>query len=522
MKKILALILSLLMVFAVVPIAISASAETEYTRVLNNFDDIGRLNGSVEWVNGSTNKSATVIDYTEIDPTYTDGNVLKIVPYSSNGNLAVPVDPSWALGNPIGIKFQVWAETSGTFDTERTGLTDTASSVACKMSDLGANPTGTRNLAMSTTPEWYVYDLTVFEKTTLKLLFNSAANFYIDNVTLIYANEEDVPADLSLEYKTAYDWETDTTGVSKVGSTTFARNTAAAYSGIADSAYGLKVVGTYSKTASYMQVVMTDELKAAASIRVPMLMAVSSSSNPTNIGVQIDGVNYWYMFGNSVTTMSYQYFDYKTFTAADGTSIVMQRDYSKVTALLFSFGNSYSNFYVDDIQYANLKTSSSAPSEPSETVNTTDALSTAAEASIRLGAVNGIRFYTTVDTEKLAELVGENDYELGTIIAPKDIISGEFTHEDDNIDVKYEVKELWDNNQFVGSIVNVKDTNLNREFVARGYVKVGDTYYYSSTTSTRTLATIAAAYVEAANSGYAALDEATKALVDTWAAACNG
>lgn len=518
MKKILALILSLLMVFAVVPIAISASAETEYTRVLNNFDDIGRLNGSVEWVNGSTNKSATVIDYTEIDPTYTDGNVLKIVPYSSNGNLAVPVDPSWALGNPIGIKFQVWAETSGTFDTERTGLTDTASSVACKMSDLGANPTGTRNLAMSTTPEWYVYDLTVFEKTTLKLLFNSAANFYIDNVTLIYANEEDVPADLSLEYKTAYDWETDTTGVSNVGATKIVLSTAAAYSAISTSTQGLKVTGTYSGTSSYAQIEMTDELKAAASIRIPM---VNTGNNGLSIGVQIDGVNYWYKI-SKVSTFSYQYLDYRTFTASDSSTVVMQRDYSNVDAILLSYNDGWSNFYVDDIQYANLKTSSSTPSEPSETVNTTDALSTAAEASIRLGAVNGIRFYTTVDTEKLAELVGENDYELGTIIAPKDIISGEFTHEDDNIDVKYEVKELWDNNQFVGSIVNVQDHNLNREFVARGYVKVGDTYYYSSTTSTRTLATIAAAYVEAANSGYAALDEATKALVDTWAAACNG
>ena len=519
MKKILALVLSSLMVFTFIPVAMSASADAEYTRVLNNFDDIGRLNGSVEWINGSTNKSATVIDYTEIDPTYTDGKVLKIVPYSSNGNMAIPVDPSWALGNPIGIKFQVWAETSGTFDTERTGLTDTASSVTCKMSVLGANPTGTRNLSMSTTPEWYVYDLTVFTKTTLKLVFNSAANFYIDNITLIYANEEDVPADLSSEYKTAYDWETDTTGVSKVGSTTFARNTAAAYSGIADSTYGLKVVGTYNKTASYMQVVMTDELKAAASIRVPMLMAVSSSSNPTNIGVQIDGVNYWYMYGNSVTTMSYQYFDYKTFTAADGSTVVMQRDYSKVTALLFSFGNSYSNFYVDDIQYAGLITSSSTPTETDG--ETTDAIATADKASIRLNEVNGMRFYTTVDTEKLAALGTVT--EMGTLIGPKNKIGDYLTMDDataeNAVAVEYGVdNDLWEGNEFVGSIVNVKDTNLNREFVARGYVKVGDTYYYSSTTSTRTLAGVADSCI-ADTDYYSTLDAATQALVNTWAAA---
>ena len=160
---------------------------------------------------------------------------------------------------------------------------------------------------------------------------------------------------------------------------------------------------------------------------------------------------------------------------------------------------------------------------------TTDAISTTDGASIRLNNVNGMRFYTTVDPEKLAELVGDNDYEIGTLIAPADKVGENLTVEDVHSKVVYDHVnwELWEGNQFVGSIVNLKKSNkynvktgnLARDFVARGYVKVGDTYYYSETVCVRNMAQIADAYIDQADSGYKTLSADIKALVDEWAAA---
>ncbi len=152
---------------------------------------------------------------------------------------------------------------------------------------------------------------------------------------------------------------------------------------------------------------------------------------------------------------------------------------------------------------------------------TTDAIATADKASIRLNEVNGIRFSTTVDTDKLAALGTVT--EIGTLIGPKNIIGDYLTMDDvtakNAVAVEYGVdNDLWEGNKFVGSIVNVQDYNLNREFVARGYVKVGDTYYYSSTTSTRTLAGVADSFI-ADTANYSKLDADTQALVNTWAAA---
>lgn len=168
-------------------------------------------------------------------------------------------------------------------------------------------------------------------------------------------------------------------------------------------------------------------------------------------------------------------------------------------------------FYVDDFQMIY--------TADVEIVNTTDAISTINEASIRLNQVNGMRFYTSVDEALLTNLVGKQSYELGTIIAPNDVIEGEFTHEDLNIDVNYNAKSLWAGNEYVSSIVSIKSANYAREFVARGYVKVGTTYYYSKTTCTRTVSDIADAYISDENSGYTSLSNVVKELVASWAKA---
>ncbi|MGN0174487.1 MAG: hypothetical protein ACI39F_08595, partial [Acutalibacteraceae bacterium] len=104
-------------------------------------------------------------------------------------------------------------------------------------------------------------------------------------------------------------------------------------------------------------------------------------------------------------------------------------------------------------------------------------------ASIRLGDVNGIRFYTKVDTTKIDELkaVDGNKVELGTLIAPADNIEDtelSFALETGKyVDVKFNSATYYTEGDFtgiVGSLVNIQDKNITRDFVGRGYVKVTD------------------------------------------------
>lgn len=118
-------------------------------------------------------------------------------------------------------------------------------------------------------------------------------------------------------------------------------------------------------------------------------------------------------------------------------------------------------------------------------VKTTDIISTVEGASIRLkDDYNGIRFYSVYDD---TQADGKNITSVGTIIAPKDLVTGELTRDigaDNFIDVEYDLsKDLFEGKYVVGSIVEIKDGNISREFVARGYVEIDGVTYYSETTS---------------------------------------
>lgn len=161
-------------------------------------------------------------------------------------------------------------------------------------------------------------------------------------------------------------------------------------------------------------------------------------------------------------------------------------------------------------------------------------------ASIRLGEINGIRFYTKVDATAIENV--KNNYSAviskGTLITPEDLCENEdltLTASFKNIDVKYESELYYESNIFVGSIVGIKNTssfsetsgNLAREFIGRGYVTVtiGDyskTIYadYNSNNSsnnTRSLAYVAYQYKNDESSGYSELSENLKTFVDQWA-----
>ncbi|MBQ5590829.1 MAG: hypothetical protein IIU65_04035, partial [Clostridia bacterium] len=162
-------------------------------------------------------------------------------------------------------------------------------------------------------------------------------------------------------------------------------------------------------------------------------------------------------------------------------------------------------------------------------------------AAIRLNNKNGIRFYTQVDTQAIDSLIESGaTVELGTLIAPSDLVEGkDLTFEFDKyIDVKYNLNVGYyeGNDTFVGSIVNIKESNTSystengntdRPFIGRGYVKVtkdGKTYInyakyyeYNVTNNTRSLAYISL-ILQGDEDAYSVLNEKHKALVDGWAA----
>ena len=158
------------------------------------------------------------------------------------------------------------------------------------------------------------------------------------------------------------------------------------------------------------------------------------------------------------------------------------------------------------------------------------ALTMEAGASIRLGAVNGMRFYTPINAAKIAELKGMGaTVELGTLIAPKDLVGEGLTFdlpEANFADVKFKATTYFDSTYVVGSIVGIKPTNTTREFVGRGYIKVtlggvSATIYadYAGSdiaNNARSIAAIAKAYQ--GSEEYATKDADLKAIVDAWAA----
>ena len=131
-------------------------------------------------------------------------------------------------------------------------------------------------------------------------------------------------------------------------------------------------------------------------------------------------------------------------------------------------------------------------------------------AAIRLNDGGGLRFYTTVDAEKLDSLIaGGATVEMGTLIAPADLLgTEELTLETDVskriiVPYDYNMGYFEDGNTFIGSIIGIKEGNteyntvsgnISRNYIGRGYVTVtkgNDSYtsyaeYYQSDVSNNT------------------------------------
>ena len=136
-------------------------------------------------------------------------------------------------------------------------------------------------------------------------------------------------------------------------------------------------------------------------------------------------------------------------------------------------------------------------------------------ASVRVSEVyNGLRFKTTVPTEQMEALLekfGADTVFVGTLITPADkledakLTADKLTHDFgtagvDYIDVKADVLTPFSNKDgvltYAGTISKIRRNNLDRDFVARGYIYYvdfnGDGHYiYSETTCTRNVDDIA-------------------------------
>ena len=168
-------------------------------------------------------------------------------------------------------------------------------------------------------------------------------------------------------------------------------------------------------------------------------------------------------------------------------------------------------------------------------------------AAMRVNEKTGIRFYTNVDTDKVAELIESGaTISMGTLIAPENLLGGEeltlSTNGNNCLNVPY-ISGVEDNDWFtdviggtdfcgmVGSIVTIKDTNINRKFVGRGYITVTiggitktvyadyavneDDSISNIANNTRSIAYIANAVKN--DSGKAEFYEAHKSVIDKYA-----
>ena len=181
MKKFLALTLSLLMVFSIIPLAIAASAdESTYTKVLD-FDTV--LTDAVPVSTNSSNVTGGVIDYSEVDSSYTDGNVIKMAgkQWQNYGFFIGDVLQGKKVKT---ISYTIWSDATGTINTNgRTGISDNVSSIKLTTrTHLGL----TENIATTTTPATVTYDLSALTPSLYNTIGNAILVFCNDQLILLF------------------------------------------------------------------------------------------------------------------------------------------------------------------------------------------------------------------------------------------------------------------------------------------------------------------------------------------------
>ena len=205
----------------------------------------------------------------------------------------------------------------------------------------------------------------------------------------------------------------------------------------------------------------------------------------------------------------------------------------KIIYLQAGASDDWNYIYIDKVFYQ----TTAAPSDPT--------IEMASGAAMRIdGDTDGIRFEATVDKTAFDALVSENATvdEIGTLIAKAgtdiskvvvenavDTSTGAMELAEGKIPVaKYAagttMQDVAGTDKYViyGSLVEIKDTNANQQYVARAYVKYTDStgshvLYASALSEARSIAQVAKAIVDANDSYYTSLCKDHKAVVNYWA-----
>ena len=151
-------------------------------------------------------------------------------------------------------------------------------------------------------------------------------------------------------------------------------------------------------------------------------------------------------------------------------------------------------------------------------------------AQLRFNEFIGMRYRATVDAAAVAAYEAEGyDVEMGTLISPADII-GSFdaltfeAGEDNYLNVVTTGYYATSENEIAGSIVNIKETNVGRNYIARSYVKLtakdGSVYvsYATENDNTRSVKFLAKAVID---DDALPANTAQVALIKKWAVAAD-
>ena len=255
----------------------------------------------------------------------------------------------------------------------------------------------------------------------------------------------------------------------------------------------------------------------------------------SHYGLEIDGVVYWdtpydsgHINSKSAKTFSVVGVNYYSLVdnslSGNGTYNVAKRmtadDIQNIDAICIRPGNHY------NAQYANIDNITAAKPGEAPVVDPYENIAgtTSVEAQLRIGKVNGIRFITNVNAD-LIETAESEGYTvtMGTLIAP--LTYGELKLDSGAINVVTPGYFFETPGVIAGSIVSIKDKNITRDFIARGYVTLtkdndSTTYYAQQQTEGRSLKTLAASAV-ADETFFARLNDAQKEQVTTWATWAN-
>ena len=377
MKKIIALLISLVMVFSCMVGSYTALAESEFSKTIIDFDS------TTANIAGGGSGTKEIIDYTTVDSDYADGNVLKLAPQQYQ-SVYVGLPKTWKEGNPIGLKFTVMAETELTLNRPALGISSKTSGDPLYNIDSmgGGGFSGHLVLAAGESFDLY-YDFTTetvdfssFAYLSYLVLKTETANsvFYIDNVSLFYETEKDIPAEHN-NWEMIYDFEDE--DISAIDTVNLSGNASyGGYKALSTDAYegtyslkaGKKGWDNYTTAVHFSNSFVTLPISSsiindAYSIRLKYKL--NNSQATAYFGVKVADKYYWSTTtakGTSWDSFDFLYNFYTAYIFEDGTvtqdaaqGFYLTPDNIKnVTDICISANTNYSSMFVnvDNIEYA--------------------------------------------------------------------------------------------------------------------------------------------------------------------------